>query len=44
MKRSAKEVCTEENTEGKMDPDLGELEFSSAGTGVEAPGQQCLSK
>ena len=32
-----------ESTEGKMEPELGELESSSAGTGLEAPGQQCLS-
>ena len=36
-------VCMEENTEGKTEPELGELESSSAGTGFEAPGQQCLS-
>ena len=34
---------TEESTEGKMDPELGELESSSAGTDLEAPGYQCLS-
>ena len=34
----------EENAEGKMDPELGQLESSPAGTGLEAPGQQCLSK
>ena len=27
--------------EGKMDPEQGELESSSAGTGLETPGQQC---
>ena len=27
--------------EGRMDPDRGELESSSAGTGLETPGQQC---
>ena len=32
----------EENTEGKMNLEPGELESSSAGTGFEAPGQQCL--
>ena len=26
-----------------MEPELGELESSSAGTGFKAPGQQCLS-
>ena len=46
-------VCTEENTNGRMDSESGELEPSlagtgqlespSAGTGFEAPGQQCLS-
>ena len=30
-----------ENTEGKMGPELGELELPSAGTGLETPGQQC---
>ena len=30
-----------ENNEGKMDPERGELESSSAGTGLETPGQQC---
>ena len=33
----------EENTEGKMDPELGKLESSSAGTGITAPEMQCLS-
>ena len=33
----------EENTEGEMDPEIGELESSFAGTGIGAPGQQCLS-
>ena len=33
----------EESTEGKMEPEPGELESSSAGTGFEAPGQQCRS-
>ena len=40
------DVCAymEESTEGKIDPELGELELSSsAGMGLEAPGQQCLS-
>ena len=36
-------VCMEENTEGKMDPERGNLESSLAGTDLEAPGQQCLS-
>ena len=31
----------EENDEGKMDPELQELEPPSAGTGLETPGQQC---
>ena len=45
-------VCMERNDEGRMDPELGELEQSSAGTdqleppsagtGFETPGQQCL--
>ena len=30
-----------ENNEGKMDPELTELEPPSAGTGLETPGQQC---
>ena len=30
-----------ENNEGKMDPEQGELKSSSAGTGLETPGQQC---
>ena len=30
-----------ENTEGKMGPELEELEPPSAGTGLETPGQQC---
>ena len=30
-----------ENTEGKMGPELEELKSSSAGTGLEASGQQC---
>ena len=36
-------VCTDERTEDKMEPELGELESSPAGTGLEAPGQQSLS-
>ena len=37
-------VCVEENTEGKMDPERGELESSSsAGKGLKVPGQQFLS-
>ena len=36
------DICFElENSEGKMDPERGELESSSAGTGLETPGQQC---
>ena len=35
-------VCVKlENTEGKMGPELEELESPSAGTGLETPGQQC---
>ena len=35
-------VCVKlENNEGKMDPERGELESSSAGKGLETPGQQC---
>ena len=30
-----------ENNEGRMDPELEELESPSAGTGLETPGQQC---
>ena len=30
-----------ENAEGKMGPELEELELPSAGTGLETPGQQC---
>ena len=36
------DVCVKlENNEGRMDPERGELESSSAGTGLETPGQQC---
>ena len=36
------DVCVKmENNEGKMDPELKVLEPSSAGTGLETPGQQC---
>ena len=36
------DVCMRsESTEGKMDPELKELESPSAGTGFETPGQQC---
>ena len=35
-------VCMEESTQGKMDPERGALESSSAGTGLEGPEQQCL--
>ena len=31
-----------ESSEGKMGPELKELESPSAGTGLETPGQQCL--
>ena len=35
-------VCFKvENNEGKMGPELKELESSSTGTGLETPGQQC---
>ena len=35
-------VCMRlESNEGKMDPELKELESPSAGTGLETPGQQC---
>ena len=35
-------VCMRlESNEGKMDPELKELESISAGTGLETPGQQC---
>ena len=36
------DVCVNsENNEGRMDPEQGELEPPSAGTGLETPGQQC---
>ena len=36
------DVCFKlENNEGKMDPELKELESPSAGAGLETPGQQC---
>ena len=35
-------VGIKRNDEGRMDPDSGELESPSAGTGFETPGQQCL--
>ena len=36
------DVCVKlENNEGKIDPERGELKSSSAGTGLETPGQQC---
>ena len=35
-------VCMQGNTHGRMDPEPGQLESSSAGTGFEKPGQQCL--
>ena len=36
-------VYMEENTEGKVEPEIEQLESSSAGTGFETPVQQCLS-
>ena len=36
------DVCVKlESNEGRMDPERGELKSSSAGTGLETPGQQC---
>ena len=36
------DVCVKlENNEGRMDPERGELEPPSAGTGLETPGHQC---
>ena len=36
------DVCVNlENNEGRMDPELEELESPSAGTGLKTPGQQC---
>ena len=36
------DVCVKfESNEGRMDPERGELESSSAGTGLKTPGQQC---
>ena len=36
------DVCVNlENSEGRMDPERGDLEPPSAGTGLETPGQQC---
>ena len=36
------DVCIElKSNSGKMDPERGELESPSAGTGLETPGQQC---
>ena len=35
-------VCMERNDEGRMDPERGQLESPSAGTGFETPGQQCF--
>ena len=53
VERSAENVCMEENTEGRMDPESGQLELSSTGTGqlespstgtgFEAPRQQCIA-
>ena len=42
VERSAKNVCIEGHTEGRMNPKRGQLESSSAGTGFETPRQQCL--
>ena len=36
-------VCMEGIAKGRMDPEPGKLELSSAGMGFEAPRQQCLS-
>ena len=36
-------ACMDKRTEGKMEPERGELESLSVGTGLEAPGQQRLS-
>ena len=38
---SGTRICMEENEEGMMDPEQGQLEPPSASTGLEAPGQQC---
>ena len=38
----AARVCVERNNEGRMDPERGQLESPSAGTGLETPGRQCL--
>ena len=35
-------VYMEENNDGRMDQEQGQLESPSAGTGFETPGQQCL--
>ena len=36
------DICVKlESNEGRMDPGRGELKSSSAGTGLETPGQQC---
>ena len=44
VERSAKavRVYMKGSNEGRMDPDRGQLESPSAGTGFETPGQQCL--
>ena len=52
VERSAKNVCMEGHNKGRMDPEPGQLEASSAGTGqleppsagtcFETPRQQCL--
>ena len=36
-------IYMEESIEGKMESERGELEPASAGAGLVAPGQQCLS-
>ena len=37
MERSAEKNCIEESTEGKIEPELEELESSSADTGLKHP-------
>ena len=37
-------ISMEEKEEGRMNPELTELEPSSAGTGYETPGQQCRTR
>ena len=43
VERSPEKACMEESTEGRMEPEPGELEPTSTGTGFEAPRQQRLS-